>query len=246
MIEVFAAVDIMGGRCVRLNRGDVSEATDYGDPVETAERWESQGCDWLHVVDLDGAIEGRPVNVSKVAAIIATTSIPVQLGGGLRDPEAVGAALRAGCERVVLGSAALEDPGAVSEMARRWPGRIALALDVRGGRVALKGWTENSGFGVEEAMRKAEGTPFAAVVVTDIGRDGLMCGLGLELVDEVLGSSEWPVVVSGGLASLDDVETLAGLARRHRRGHKLSGVIVGRALYEGAVTIQEIKSGLGG
>jgi phosphoribosylformimino-5-aminoimidazole carboxamide ribotide isomerase len=246
VIEVYAAVDILGGRCVRLRRGETSEATDYGDPVEMAERWESEGCDWLHVVDLDGATAGRPVNVAKVAAIIATVSVPVQLGGGLRDPDSVEAALGAGCERVVLGSAALEDPELVLETVRRWPGRVAVALDVRGGEVAIKGWKEGSGLDLVAAVRKLTGASLPAVVVTDIGRDGMMSGIDVGFIESVLEVTEWPVIVSGGVSSIGDAQAIAALAEKHRKGHKLCGVIVGRALYEGAVAISELKSVLAG
>ena len=242
MIEVYAAIDILGGQCVRLKRGDFANPIVYGDPVEMAERWQSAGCDWLHVVDLDGALCGRSVNVSKVAAIIATTSRPVQLGGGLRDRDAVEAALGAGCERVVLGSAAVIDPASATEMARAWRGRVALALDIKRGEIAVEGWTKGSGITVDEAIGMLAEAPFASVVVTDIARDGLMRGVALETVEEVLEVTPWPVIVSGGISSREDAEAIADLSHRHRRGHKLRGVIVGRALYEGAVTIAEIKA----
>ncbi len=244
MIEVYAAVDILGGRCVRLRRGDTSDPTDYGDPVEMAERWVEEGCDWLHVVDLDGAVRGAPANMSKVAAIIATAAAPVQLGGGLRDARTADAALQAGCERVVIGSAALEEPDWVVELARRRPGRIALALDLVEGEVAIKGWTERSGLGLEEVVRKLDDAPFAALIVTDIASDGVMQGMRREFVEGVLDAIDRPVIVSGGLSSVDDAASLASLASDHPRGRNLRGIIVGRALYEGAVTIAELKSAL--
>ncbi len=246
MIAIYAAVDIMAGRCVRLRRGAFDESTDYGDPVEVACQWESHGADWLHVVDLDGAAKGALVNAETVQAILERVSIPVQLGGGLRRTEAIEAVLDSGCARVVIGSAALADPAWAEEVASRWPDRLVVALDVREGRVRYRGWTEDAGLTLKEAFEALAGVPFAAAIVTDITRDGMMAGIEPRSVEGLVEQSPWPVIVSGGVASAEDAEALASLARSHPKGDRLCGLIVGRALYEGAVTIAELKTALEG
>jgi len=246
MIEIYAAVDIMGGRCVRLRQGDMSQQTDYGDPVELARLWEAQGCDWLHVVDLDGAAAGRPVNRSVVEKIVEACSVPVQLGGGLRNQQAWEWAFGIGCARLVLGSIAFEDPDLAAEATASFEGRFALGLDVREGTVAVRGWRESAGITVDAAFERLGQASFDAVVVTDISRDGLQLGPNFDLVERCLDKSPWPVIASGGIAGAEDIEALSALAMGHPNGSRLVGVVVGRALYEGSLSILEAKEAAGG
>ncbi|RIK10715.1 MAG: 1-(5-phosphoribosyl)-5-((5-phosphoribosylamino)methylideneamino)imidazole-4-carboxamide isomerase [Acidobacteria bacterium] len=234
---VYPAVDIKAGRAVRLLRGEMSAETIYGEPVEMALRWQSEGAEWLHVVDLDGAVEGQPANLGAIGAILDAVSIPVQLGGGLRDLGAIGAALDAGCSRVVLGSAAVEDPVLAAQAAREHPGKIALGLDLRDGKVATRGWRDTAG-DVGEALVALSGAEFACVITTDIARDGAMTGPGIESLAAVLEVSPWPVIASGGVSSASDVVAIREVVAA---GRQASGVIVGRALYEGAVRLGELN-----
>lgn len=231
---VYPAVDVKAGWAVRLLRGEMSAETVYGEPVEMALRWQSEGAEWLHVVDLDGAVEGRPASLDAIKGILEAVSIPVQLGGGLRDLDAIESAFGAGCSRVVLGSAAIENP----EIAIRACalGAIALGLDLRDGRVATRGWTESGGE-VTDVLAALGGAEFACVITTDISRDGAMTGPGIESLSAVLEVSPWPVIASGGVGSAADV---AAIREVEVAGRRASGVIVGRALYEGAVTLGEI------
>lgn len=233
---VYPAVDVKAGRAVRLLRGEMSAETVYGEPVEMALRWQSEGAEWLHVVDLDGAVEGRPANLDAIGAILDAVSIPVQLGGGIRDRDAIESALGAGCSRVVLGSAAVESPGLAAQAAEAHPGKIALGLDLRHGRVATRGWKNTAG-NVDEALAALSDAEFACVITTDISRDGAMTGPGIESLRAVLEASPWPVVASGGVGSASDV---AAIREVEVAGARAAGVIVGRALYEGAVTLGEL------
>lgn len=246
MIEIYAAVDILDGKCVRLTRGEASQATVYGDPLEMAQLWSSQGCDWLHVVDLDGAFEGKPVNAGAIREIVGAANVPVQVGGGLRDPSAWSWALGTGCKRVVVGSAALSDPESVVEATQKYPGRLALGLDVRGSEVATEGWVRSSGATPEEVIERLSDARFGAVVVTDVSRDGIRAGANIALVEKILAISPWPVVASGGISSPEDLEALRSLELRHPRGESLVGVVIGRALYEGDLSIAEARTALGG
>lgn len=233
---VYPAVDVRAGRAVRLLRGEMSAETVYGEPVEMALRWQSEGAKWLHVVDLDGAVEGRPANFDAIKEILDEVSIPVQLGGGLRDLDAIEAALEAGCSRVVLGSAALENPE-LAVRATRISDAIALGLDLRDGRVATRGWTELGGE-LGEVVAALGDANFACVITTDISRDGAMTGPGIETLSAVLEVSPWPVIASGGVGSAADV---AAIRELDVGGRRVSGVIVGRALYEGVVTLGELN-----
>lgn len=234
---VYPAVDVKAGRAVRLLRGEMSAETDYGDPVEMALRWQSEGARWLHVVDLDGAVEGRPANLDAISAILGAVSIPVQLGGGIRDLDAIESALDAGCSRVVLGSAAVESPDLAAKAAQAHPAKIALGLDLRNGTVATRGWTESGGE-VADVLTALCDAEFACVITTDISRDGAMTGPGLESLCAVLEVSPWPVIASGGVSSASDV---AAIREVEVAGARASGVIVGRALYEGAVELGELN-----
>ena len=230
--ELYPAIDLRGGRCVRLYQGDFARETVYGeDPVAQARAFVAAGARWLHVVDLDAARTGTAANREVVAAIAAAVDVPVQAGGGERDDEAADALLAAGVRRVVVGTAALDDPDWVRRLADRHPGRVAVGLDARGREVAVRGWTEGSGQDLVEVARRFDDAGVAALVVTEIGRDGTLAGPDLDQLAAVLAATRLDVVASGGVGSLDDLRALAGL---EVGGRRLAGAIVGRALYEGA------------
>lgn len=238
-MDLYPAIDLSRGRCVRLSQGDFARERVYSDdPVAVARSFAAAGAQWVHVVDLDAARTGVPANRDAVRAVAAAVDIPVQCGGGVRSLEAAGRLLRAGVSRVVVGTAALSQPGLVEQLAERHPGQVAIGLDHRlapGGRreLALRGWSEGSGRDLFEALAALEGSGAAAVVVTDISRDGMLEGPDLEGMAAVLAASALPVIASGGVSSAADLAELAGLAA----GRRLSGVIVGRALYEGRVDV---------
>ena len=235
--ELYPAIDLRGGRCVRLYQGDYGRETVYGDdPVTQARAFAAAGAPWLHVVDLDAARTGEPVNREVVAAIAAVVDVPVQAGGGVRDDAAADALLGAGVRRVVVGTAALDDSGWVRRLAARHPGRVAVGLDARGRDVAVRGWVEGSGRDPVEVARGFDDVGAAALVVTEIGRDGTLEGPDLGQLAAVLDATGLDVVASGGVGSLGDLRALAGL---DVDGRHLSGAIVGRALYEGAFPLAE-------
>lgn len=234
-MELYPAIDLRGGRCVRLYQGDYERETVYGDdPVAQAQAFEAEGAQWIHVVDLDAARSGEPVNREVVAAIAAGVSVPVQSGGGVRDEAAAEALFDAGVARVVVGTAALEDPDFVRRLASRRP--VAVGLDARGRDVAVRGWLEGSGQDLLELAAAFEGAGIAALVVTEIGRDGTLEGPDVAGLSEVLAATTIPVIASGGVGTLDDLRTLAATSVD---GRSLSGVIAGRAIYEGAFTVAE-------
>lgn len=234
-MELYPAIDLRGGRCVRLRQGDYGTETVYDDdPVAVARRFADAGARWLHVVDLDAARTGVPAHLDVLEAICATVSARVQAGGGLRSVEAAGDALGAGAARVVIGTAAIERPGFVSELATLHPGQVAVGLDARGRDVAVRGWTEGAPADLVDLARAFDREPIAALVVTEIGRDGTLRGPDLAQLAAVLAAVDTPVVASGGVASLDDLRALRDLVTR---GHSLAGVIVGTALYEGRFTV---------
>ena len=235
MIELYPAIDLRGGRCVRLYQGDYGRETVYGDdPVAQALAFEAEGAAWIHVVDLDAARSGEPVNRPVVAAIAAAVSVPVQTGGGVRDEAAAEALIDAGVARVVLGTAALEQPDLVRRLAPRFP--VAVGLDARGREVAVRGWEEGSGRDLLDVAAEFADAGVAALVVTEIGRDGTLEGPDLEGLAAVLAATRIDVIASGGVGSLDDLRALDQLSIGDRR---LAGVIVGRALYEGAFTLTD-------
>lgn len=237
------AIDLRGGRCVRLLRGDFAEETVYGDPVAQAKAYAAAGAELVHVVDLDAARSGTASeeNRAAVAAIVASCDVPVQLGGGIRDEAAAEAALSAGIARVVVGTAGVEDPGLVRRLAERHPGRVVAGLDHRrtaDGRrvVAVRGWLEESGIDLDDALAAVDGAPLAGVVVTDITRDGTLEGPDVAGYEAALAATAAPVVASGGVGTLDDVRRLAGLSSAGRR---LAGAVIGRALLSGAFGLAE-------
>jgi phosphoribosylformimino-5-aminoimidazole carboxamide ribotide isomerase len=233
-VILFPAIDLKDGHCVRLKLGDMAEATVFNtDPAAQARSFQAQGFEWVHVVDLNGAFAGKPVNGAAVDAILAAVSVPVQLGGGIRDHATIDLWLEKGIRRVILGTIAVRDPGLVKDACRRHPGRIVVGIDARDGKVAVEGWAETSQMTAVELARRFEDAGVAAIVFTDIGRDGMLKGLNLEATAALARATRIPVIASGGLASLADVEAL--LRPEHAM---LEGAITGRALYDGRLDAQ--------
>jgi phosphoribosylformimino-5-aminoimidazole carboxamide ribotide isomerase len=226
---LFPAIDLKNGQCVRLRQGEMAEAKVFNtDPAAQARAFEQQGFEWLHVVDLNGAFAGRPVNADAVEAILAAMHIPVQLGGGIRDVDTVVTWLDKGIDRVILGTAAVRDPSFVREAARDFPGCIAVGIDARDGKVAVEGWAETSEITALDLARRFEDAGVAAIIYTDIARDGVLAGLNLEATAALARVISIPVIASGGLTSIEDVRAL--LRPDYAR---LEGAIAGRALYDG-------------
>ncbi len=226
---IIPAIDLKDGQCVRLEQGDMARATVFNlDPAAQASHFAAQGFEYLHVVDLDGAFAGKPVNARAVEAMLAKITMPVQLGGGIRDLKTVEAWLEKGITRVIIGTAAVRDPDLVKSAAKRFPGRVAVGLDARDGRVAVEGWAETSEVRALDIAQRFEDAGVAAIIFTDIARDGLLKGLNLDATIELANSISIPVIASGGFASIDDVKALLD-----PRAKKLAGAVVGRALYDG-------------
>ena len=239
---LFPAIDLKDGECVRLKLGDMQQATVYNaDPAAQAKAFEDQGFSWLHVVDLNGAFAGRTVNGAAVGAILKATKNPVQLGGGIRTLPQIEDWLDRGLARVILGTVAVRDPGLVREACRLFPGKIAVGIDARGGKVAVEGWAEASSLDAIELAKKFEGAGVAAIVYTDIDRDGILAGINWDATIALADAVSIPVIASGGLASLDDVRrmTMPDAAR-------LEGAISGRALYDGRIDPAEALAILAG
>ena len=227
-LTLYPAIDLKDGECVRLRRGDMSVATVYAtDPAAQARVWQDAGFAWLHVVDLNGAFAGESANGEAVKAILRAVSIPVQLGGGIRDMAAIEAWLAAGVRRVILGSAAVREPVLVRDACRAFPGRVVVGIDARDGFVATDGWAQSTDHRALDLALSFEDAGVAAIVYTDIGRDGMLSGLNLTETLELANRLATPVIASGGVASLTDLEAL--------RGTRISGAIVGRALYDGRI-----------
>jgi phosphoribosylformimino-5-aminoimidazole carboxamide ribotide isomerase len=242
-MDVFPAIDLRAGRCVRLSEGDFERETVYGDdPVAVAEGFAATGARWVHVVDLDAARTGEATNAAVVARIARVPGIRVQTGGGVRSLAAAGALLDAGVSRVVVGTAAVEHPELVGQIAQRWPGAVAVGLDHRDGEVRLRGWTAGGGRLVIDLVPEAVSHGAAAVIVTDIGRDGMMVGPDLIGLAALLAATGAPIIASGGVATASDLAALADL-RRGEQG--LVGVIVGKALYEGRFTLPQAFAAAG-
>jgi phosphoribosylformimino-5-aminoimidazole carboxamide ribotide isomerase len=236
-LDLYPAIDLREGKCVRLVQGDYARETVYrGDPVAVADEFEAAGAPWLHVVDLDAARTGRPVNRDVVAAIVEAVGIPVQYGGGIRDDFSAEALLELGVARVVIGTKALEDPALVRRLARRHPAQVAVGLDGRGGQLALRGWTEQASHTLDDALAGLADAGVAAVVVTEIARDGMLAGPDLPGLGRVLDATDLDVIASGGVSSVGD---LRDLCRLERRGRTLAGAVVGKALYEGRLSVEE-------
>lgn len=236
-VELYPAIDLRGGRVVRLAQGDYDRETRYGDdPRAVAEQFAAAGASWIHVVDLDAARSGEATNRTAIAAICAAVPCRVQCGGGVRSASAAGALFDTGVARVVVGTAAVERPELVDELAARHPGQVAVGLDARGRAVATHGWTSESGADLLDLARRFDHPGVGALVVTEIGRDGMLTGPDLEQLASVVAAVAVPVVASGGVGSLADLHALAAL---EAGGRRLAGAITGRALYERAFTIEE-------
>ena len=228
-VILFPAVDLKNGQCVRLEQGDMARATVFNlDPVAQARAFADQGFEYLHVVDLDGAFAGKPVNARAVEGMLKAVTMPVQLGGGIRDLNTIEAWLDKGIARVIIGTAAVRDPELVKSAAKKFPGRVAVGLDARDGKVAVEGWAETAQVTVLEIAQRFEDAGVAAIIFTDIARDGLLKGLNLDATIALAESISIPVIASGGFASIEDVEALL-----EPRAKKLAGAIAGRALYDG-------------
>ncbi|MEZ5855929.1 MAG: 1-(5-phosphoribosyl)-5-[(5-phosphoribosylamino)methylideneamino]imidazole-4-carboxamide isomerase [Hyphomicrobiaceae bacterium] len=228
---LFPAIDLKDGQCVRLKLGEMDAATVFNDdPAAQAADFERQGFEYLHIVDLNGAFAGKPVNAAAVEAILATVKMPVQLGGGIRDMATIEAWLGKGIKRVILGTIAVRDPALVKNAAKTFPGRIAVGIDAKGGRVAVEGWAETSELTAADLARRFEDAGVAAIIYTDIERDGILKGLNLPATAALAAETSIPVIASGGLASIDDVAAL--LKPEFAR---LEGAITGRALYDGRI-----------
>ena len=245
-MDLYPAIDIRDGGAVRLTQGDFDRQSDYGDPVALAARFAAAGAPWLHVVDLDAARSGRPVNRATVLAIARAVDVPVETGGGVRSLDDVGELLEGGVSRVILGTAALDDPGLVHRATTAYPGRVALGLDYRrtpdgGTAVAVRGWEEGSGRSVGELLDDVAGAGLSAVIVTSIERDGMLTGPDLDGLAAVLASTEVGVIASGGVGSVTDIEALAALEVEvaGRPPRRLLGAITGKALVDGRMTVEE-------
>ena len=231
----FPAIDLKDGHCVRLLRGEMDAATVFNDnPAGQALTFESAGCKWLHLVDLNGAFEGRPVNGSAVDAILQSISIPVELGGGIRDRKTIAMWLEKGIARVILGTAAVRDPSLVREVCRAYPNQVALGIDAKDGFVAVEGWAETAAITALDLARQFEDAGAAAVIYTDIDRDGAMQGPNIDATLDLADSVSIPVILSGGVSSIDDLATIKMAA-----GDRLEGVISGRAVYDGHIDVAE-------
>ena len=228
---LFPAIDLKDGQCVRLKQGDMGQATVFNDdPAAQGAAFEAQGFHWLHVVDLDGAFAGKPMNAAAVEAILARVAFPVQLGGGIRDMATVEGWLKKGVRRVIIGTAAVRDPGFVKAAAKAFPGQVAVGIDARDGYVAVEGWAETSALAADDLGRRFEDAGVAAIVYTDIARDGMLQGINWDGTIALANALTIPVIASGGLASMADIERLCA-----PDAAILEGAITGRALYDGRI-----------
>jgi phosphoribosylformimino-5-aminoimidazole carboxamide ribotide isomerase len=229
-MRIWPAIDLRGGKCVRLRQGDYERETAYGDdPAEMACRWVSEGASCLHLVDLDGARDGASANLPAIKAILAAVNVSCQLGGGIRDDASIERLLDMGLARLVVGTRALQDPDWFRRACRRFPGQLALAIDANGGLVATNGWLKTSSIRAIDLARQFDGEPLAAIVFTDIGRDGMLQGPNFDAMAEMNGAVETPVIASGGVTTANDVRRLAAIG--------MAGCIIGRALYEGNLSL---------
>jgi phosphoribosylformimino-5-aminoimidazole carboxamide ribotide isomerase len=234
-VILYPAIDLKGGDVVRLKQGDMSRVTVYGnDPAARGKAFQEQGFEWLHLVDLDGAFIGRNVNAAAVENILGAVSIPVQLGGGIRDMAGVEFWLGRGVARIILGTAAVRDPAFVRAAAKVWPGKVAVGIDAKEGRVAVEGWAEVSDLTALDLAQRFEDAGVCAIIYTDISRDGLLMGLNLEATRALAQAVSIPVIASGGLADIHDIEQLMSVENRI-----IAGAIAGRALYDGRLDAHE-------
>lgn len=232
---LYPAIDLKDGQCVRVLQGDLNKATVFNNsPADQARLWADGGFHWIHVVDLNGAVQGKAVNGKAVEAILEAVSVPVQLGGGIRSLKDVERWIEAGVSRVILGTVAVTEPAIVLEAARLWPEQIAVSVDVRGGKVATQGWTESSDLDAVTVAKRFEDVGVGALIITDIDRDGTVMGFNVEAFGAIADAVSIPVIAAGGLASVDDIIRL-----KARKGTPIAGAVLGRALYNGAITAAE-------
>jgi len=232
---IIPAIDLKGGQCVRLSQGDMDRATVYSEnPAEMAKTWQNMGAKRIHVVDLDGAVSGQPKNRTAIEAIVSAVSVPVQLGGGIRDQETISAYFSCGIDRVILGTAAINDPAFLVESCHAWPKKIIVGIDATDGMVCIKGWTEKTSVSVVDLVKKIEQLPLAAIVFTDIKRDGMLTGPNIESTALLARSTRIPVIASGGVSRIEDIEALLTVEQ-----FGVTGVIVGRAFYTGNLDLRE-------
>lgn len=237
---LFPAIDLKDGQCVRLKLGDMDQATVYNDsPGAQAKAFEDQGFKWLHVVDLNGAFAGESVNGAAVEEILSATKNPVQLGGGIRTLEHIAAWIEKGLSRVILGTIAVRDPELVKQACREFPGKIAVGIDAKGGKVAVEGWAEASELGIVELAKEFEGAGVSSIIYTDIDRDGILVGINWQSTLDLANSVSIPVIASGGLASMEDIKIMASA-----EAQILEGAISGRALYDGRIDPKEALAAL--
>ena len=233
---IFPAIDLVGGKAVRLRQGRAGDSTVFSaDPVDAALRWQSEGAQWLHLIDLDGAFQGKSVNAALVAAICQKLSIPVELGGGIRGEDAARMWFDAGVERVIIGTLALEDPKTFARLCSLFPGRVGVSLDAVDGRLKSRGWVEDSGLTVDDVLPRLAGDGAAFVIYTDISRDGMQSGVNLPMLQRLAHSSPLPLVAAGGVTTLEDIKSLYPLSVSGR----LQGAVTGRAIYEGTLDLRE-------
>ncbi len=231
---LYPAIDLKEGRCVRLLRGEMSAATVFNeDPAAQAKSFAEAGCAWLHLVDLDGAFAGKPMNAASVEAILKAVRVPAQLGGGIRDLATIEAWLGKGIARVILGTAALTNPDLVKEGCRKFPGKVAVGIDARGGKVAVEGWAKTSEMTALDLARRVEDAGAAAIIFTDIDRDGALAGVNVAATASLARALKTPVIASGGVAAIDDIAAL-----KAHESDGVAGAIIGRALYDGRIDLK--------
>ncbi len=231
-MQIWPAIDLRGGKCVRLQQGDFARETVFGEnPASMAQHWVSQGAECIHLVDLDGARTGEPVNEAAVLSILRAVTVPCELGGGIRDQETIERWLGAGVARLVVGTRAIQQPDWFRQMCRRFPGKLVLGIDARDGRVATHGWLQTSAVEATRLAEQFSDEPIAAIVYTDIASDGMMAGPNVAAMAAMKRAAHCPVVASGGVTTVDDVVRLAEVG--------MDGCIIGRALYEGTITLSE-------
>ncbi len=238
---IFPAVDIKGGRCVRLKKGRADQETVFeDDPVKAALHWQNAGAAWLHLVDLDGAFAGTPVNLALIARLCSALSIPVQMGGGIRDRETAKAYIDAGVTRLIIGTLALEEPESYEDLCRALPGKIGVSLDTEGGRLKSKGWVTDAGLSIDEVLPRLAEQGTAFIIHTDIDRDGMQSGINLAALTDLVRKSPLPVIAAGGVATLLDIQKIYPLSL----DGGLQGAITGRAIYEGTLDLKEAMAWL--
>jgi phosphoribosylformimino-5-aminoimidazole carboxamide ribotide isomerase len=237
-VILFPAIDLKDGNCVRLRQGEMDQATVFNeDPAAQARSFEEQGFEWLHVVDLNGAFEGRPVNAAAVEAVMAAIHIPVQLGGGIRDLDTIEKYLDYGVAYVIIGTAAVKNPGFLSDACTAFSGHVLVALDAKDGKVAVEGWSKLTGHDVVDLAKKFEDYGVEAIIYTDIGRDGMLTGVNVDATVRLARELRTPVIASGGLTSLNEVQALCAI-----ESEGIVGVITGRALYQGTLDLKQAQA----